>query len=651
MKPSTNSKQFSGPDIQWQLHILSQEGLEVGRLTLEEGPMVLTGQKDQGDYWLKELGQQVVHGDFDGSQLTLTVAAGPSGFTRHALVPGQGTVLHGIRWLVLKTKVQTDVGSKDSLQDELLTHLVHWLAKPMPDEGTFQAAIVGLLDIMVKKTEALNASLILCEQRGARIFAHSGNSLAQAQHFLQKVPADLLQRILRDNIKVILPEELRSEPKKSASSLTIFLQGIPSIVALPVRAELRVHAILLIQMRSLFQDFDQSCQSRFEAIAELLGLVFQRAYLREQIQLSNQRLDLQTLETGGHQRLMIGRSRALDQVYTKLQKYALTPIPVLLTGETGTGKELAAKEIHRFSSRANGPFIPFNSATIPEHLLEAELFGYRKGAFTGAAADRIGLFEMADKGSLFLDEIGEMSLALQAKILRILQEKQLNRLGEERMRKIDFRLICATHRDLEAMVRAGTFREDLYYRIAGALITLPPLRHRPEDIALLAHYFKNRFVHLHQLPERDFSYEALATLCHHAWPGNIRQLQHVVETAVVVAEDTCITADNLSIFVPKDMPLSDSPQASLERPNLGNSLSEAKSAWLRGYLTQMLDQHQWNRSLTAKSLGIGQRTLFRYLEQLKIQEPHPTSASIHHPNHEEDFKNPPTKNGVPNHVH
>jgi len=312
-------------------------------------------------------------------------------------------------------------------------------------------------------------------------------------------------------------------------------------------------------------------------------------------------------------RLMVGNSRGLLAVYQLLTRLAPVNVATLIIGETGTGKELVAREIHRLSPRADGPLITVNAVAMPADLVESELFGHRRGAFTGALNDREGLIERADGGTLFLDEIGELSPQVQAKLLRVLQERSFTRIGENTIRKSDFRLVAATHRNLQELIASGQFREDFYYRIAAATIQMPPLRERREDIVPLVLHFHRRFAEEHGLKLKRWSMSALQLLTDLAWPGNIRELEHCVRRALVMCDGPIVQPNHLDTNITVDSNVADESQTS-NQP----TLDEARNAWMRRFLQRALAQHNGRRGDTAKALGIGERTLFRYIEQFGI---------------------------------
>ena len=308
-------------------------------------------------------------------------------------------------------------------------------------------------------------------------------------------------------------------------------------------------------------------------------------------------------EIGRADAALVARSRAMKNVLALAERVARTDTPVLLTGESGSGKERVARTIHARSRRARGAFIPVNCGALPEHLLESELFGHVRGAFTGADRDHRGLFEAASGGTLLLDEVGEIPLALQVKLLRVLQDHEVRRVGSTESRRIDVRVIAATNRDLDAMVRERAFRKDVYYRLKVVSIEVPPLRERREDILPLAHAFVRRSCTAYQCGPCSLSAEALDRLLAYDWPGNVRELEHAMERAVVLAEGKPKIAET-------DLP----PE--IARPTSGAAddgellpLAEIE----RRHILRVLERMAGNRKETARVLGIGANTLWRKL--------------------------------------
>jgi len=299
---------------------------------------------------------------------------------------------------------------------------------------------------------------------------------------------------------------------------------------------------------------------------------------------------------------IVGRTPAMIEVYKTVARVASGRSNVLILGESGTGKELVARALHAQSPRADRHFVPVNVSAIPEGLLESELFGHVRGAFTGATSSRRGLFEEAHLGTLFLDEIGDLSTMLQAKLLRVIQEQKLKPVGGNEEITVDVRIVAATHRNLEDMVRKGTFREDLYFRINVLSIPLPPLRERPEDIPLLVEHFLRKYELHTRVPAPRCTQAAMAALMTHTWPGNVRELENVIERAVQLSPEGVITPESLA---PSIRPPSAS--GTRELPKLDEVVER--------YVSQVLRQTGGNRTLAAKILGISRRTLQRMEER------------------------------------
>jgi two-component system NtrC family response regulator len=336
---------------------------------------------------------------------------------------------------------------------------------------------------------------------------------------------------------------------------------------------------------------------------EELKIVLSRAFYLSRLERENrelqERLKIEPFEE------MIGTSPQIQTVFTSIRKVATSDAPVLITGESGTGKELAARAIHRLSNRKDGLFVAINCSAIPETLLESELFGHEKGAFTGAHIQRKGRFEKAHKGSLFLDEIGELPGHLQVKLLRFLQEQKIERIGGREEISVDVRIMAASNRDLKEAMKDGIFREDLYYRLGVVVISLPPLREREGDILVLATALLQRFSGENKRKITGFTQQAIRALESHAWPGNIRELENRIKRAVIMAEGSKIT--------PKDLELV-SPFEKYE----GKGLKEAREALERDLIERSLSKHKGSITQAATELGISRPNLYDLMEKLGI---------------------------------
>jgi DNA-binding NtrC family response regulator len=307
---------------------------------------------------------------------------------------------------------------------------------------------------------------------------------------------------------------------------------------------------------------------------------------------------------------IVGRSEAIKEVFSLVARIGPSMASVLITGESGTGKELVARAIHRSSSRAARPFVAVNVAALPETLIEAELFGYKRGAFTDAREDREGLFAEADGGTIFLDEIGELAAGVQAKLLRVLQEREVRPLGATKQRKVDVRVVAATNKDLEEQMAAGRFREDLYYRLNVVQIPIPPLRKRADDIIPLAEHFLTHHSARTQ-PRRTYRLtpDAQRVLLAYQWPGNVRELENVIERCVALANGDTIAADELPTYV-RERRDTDFLAGAVARKL---TLAELE----REYIERVLDDEAGNKTRAAQRLGLDRKTLYRKLEDYK----------------------------------
>ncbi len=312
---------------------------------------------------------------------------------------------------------------------------------------------------------------------------------------------------------------------------------------------------------------------------------------------------------------LIGSSRKMREVFETARQVARRDSTVLLTGESGTGKELLAKAIHQNSLRAGKPFVTINCGAIPETLIESELFGHRKGAFTGALSDRTGKFEAANEGTAFLDEIGELPPSAQVKLLRVIQEREIDKIGNPRPIPVNVRLIAATNRNLKNLVEDGEFREDLFYRLSVITIEIPPLRERHEDIPLLAQQFLGKLRTRYDLPQLAFSDEAVERLSHYDWPGNVRELENVVERLVVLVKGNLIRETDL----PSEVRHTEARIASinLRLPEEGVSLEGIE----KELLLRALEKHAWNQTQAAKYLDISRKTLIYRMEKYGLSAP------------------------------
>ncbi len=338
----------------------------------------------------------------------------------------------------------------------------------------------------------------------------------------------------------------------------------------------------------------------------ILRAKLRKALGRQDLVRSNNELRRQLDKRFGFEGI-IGASHQMQKIFDTLQQVSASTATVLITGESGTGKELVARAIHNNSPRRENHLVPLNCAALSESILESELFGHEKGAFTGATYTRKGRFEYADGGTLFLDEIGDMPMQIQVKLLRVIEYGEVFRVGSNEPIRVNVRLLAATNKDLMTLVREGTFREDLYYRLKVVTIMIPPLRERLDDLPLLVNHFIQELAHLHKMPVESISPEAMKILYEYMWPGNIRELRNCIESSVVLAKEKVLQEDDIPSYIREP---EGSPAAGLAALSGGN-LNNAEQELIR----QALTVNNGNREGAAKMLGISERTLYRKIRR------------------------------------
>jgi transcriptional regulator with GAF, ATPase, and Fis domain len=414
---------------------------------------------------------------------------------------------------------------------------------------------------------------------------------------VRQLSDSIIEHVVKTHKPLIISDALNDDAFKN--SLSVVNLKLTSVMCVPLLERGNVLGVIYVGNDHVAELFDQSHLEVMMVFAAQASLLVRNALLVNELKLDNRSLHnrIEQIRFGE----ILGASPRMQEVFRKVQKVATTDISVLITGETGTGKELIARELHARSPRNKQPFITINCGAIPENLLESELFGHVRGAFTGAVSNKTGRFQAADHGTLFLDEIGEMPLSLQVKILRALQEKVIVRVGDTNAESVDIRVLAATNRDLDAEIKAGRFREDLYYRLNVVNLHLPPLRDRGDDIVVLARYMVGRYAPEYGNTVRGLTPNAIAAIKRHRWPGNIRELENRIKKAVVLADKALLGPEDLDLS-PDDLP-----------PIL--PLAEAKEKFQRDYINEILTLNNGNRTKTARDLGVDPRTIFRHLEK------------------------------------
>ncbi|HEY4013384.1 MAG TPA: sigma 54-interacting transcriptional regulator [Polyangiaceae bacterium] len=407
----------------------------------------------------------------------------------------------------------------------------------------------------------------------------------------------IVRKVIETGRPVIVSDALTDAQFKTSES--VLALRLSSVMCAPLVSQGMVEGVFYVGNDRVKGLFDKNQLDVLSIFAAQASLILENAMLLHALRADKEKLvaELKDKRFGE----IIGACPSMLEVFRKLQKVATTDISVLITGETGTGKELIAREIHRRSNRVNGPFVVINCGAIPENLIESELFGHVKGAFTGAVASRPGKFQAANGGTLFLDEIGELPLNLQVKLLRALQERVVFRVGDSKPEKVDIRVVAATNRVLEDEIRASRFREDLYYRLNVVNIYLPPLRDRGDDVLILAKALLSK--HAEELASRvqGFTPPALAAIKKYAWPGNIRQLENRIKKALVLCDKALLAPEDLDLGKEAESPIL--------------PLEKAKEEFQRKYVLEVLERNNGNRTQTARDLGVDPRTIFRYLER------------------------------------
>jgi len=394
--------------------------------------------------------------------------------------------------------------------------------------------IEALLDAVIDVVHANKGFVILLRDGEPEIAAARNVDRETIPDAVTQLSDSILRRCIDTRQPLIVSDAVNDTMFNSSESV-LDLQ-LSSVMVAPLIAQGQLLGLIYVGNDNVVNLFEQSSLEVLTVFAGQASLILQNAILLNQLTTDRDRIAeaLQAQRFGD----IIGSCPSLQLVFRRVEKVAAADISVLITGETGTGKELFARELHRRSNRANGPFIVVNCGAIPENLMESELFGHVRGAFTGAVATRQGSFQAANGGTLFLDEIGEMPLALQVKLLRALQEREVVKVGDTKPQSVDIRVLAATNRDLEASIKEGGFREDLYYRLNVVNLHLPPLRERGDDIAILAKFLLNKYAAEFGAPVKGFTPKALEAMQSYDWPGNIRQLENRIKKAIVLADKT-----------------------------------------------------------------------------------------------------------------
>jgi Nif-specific regulatory protein len=483
-----------------------------------------------------------------------------------------------------------------------MTSLVE-IGQALSSAANLKAALRAVLHILENQQEIAPSAIVLLSERSGSLVVEAANGLAAAE--LRQLPHDdLIRRVAESGQPVVVSESARGPVSIARPAhRTRPINHDQVFICVPIISNRRPAGALgaVCRLRQ-----GQQLDDAFEFLRVVAALVAQSVKVNRLLGAATERLLDENVnlraELGERYDFanIIGNSGPMRQVYEQVAQVACTGTTVLICGESGTGKELIADAIHRNSPRAGGPLIKVNCAALPETLIEAELFGYEKGAFTGASASKKGRFELADGGTLFLDEVGDLSPAAQVKLLRVLQEREFDRLGGGSTVRVNVRLIAATNRDLEKAVAAETFRQDLYYRLNVFTITIPPLRARKDDVALLADHFLKKYAVEHGKNVRRISTLALDLLTSYHWPGNVRELENAIERAVLVCDGNVVH----SYHLPPALQIVEDAGAARSR-----SLVEAVEAFEKEIIQDALKTTRGNRTRAALLLKTTERVI------------------------------------------
>ncbi len=484
------------------------------------------------------------------------------------------------------------------VSDDALAALrtLHAFSEKLLGDHPIDALLERLMDDVIAITGADKGLLILLEGGELQVKVARNVARENIESALERVSDSIVAKVVRQRRALIVSDALHDEEFKSAESVVNL--KLSSVMCAPLMEKGDLFGLLYVGNDRVAHLFEEPNLELLTIFAGQASLLLRNALLLNELRLDNVQLRRRLEDDRFGE--VLGACSAMKAIYGTIEKVAKTDVSVLITGETGTGKEVIARELHRRSARKDGPFVAINCGAIPENLLESDLFGHLRGAFTGAVQTRTGRFQAANGGTLFLDEIGEMPTHLQVKILRALQERTVVKVGDSRSESIDIRVIAATNQDVAAAIAAGSFREDLYYRLNVVSLHLPPLRERGDDVVVLARFFLAAFTKELDSKVRGFSPEAVGAMKRYGWPGNVRELENRVKKAVVLADRAILSAADLELHPESLEPVM--------------PLQQAKEEFQRRYINEILDRNGGNRTQAAKELGVDPRTVFRHLE-------------------------------------
>ncbi len=524
-----------------------------------------------------------------------------------------GRALIGFSMFTEAELPEAKLGEQSGTQNELVgLRRLQSFSERLMTKSSVDELLETLLDDVIELTGAARGVVLWVDptdgkDNAPRVRASRNVQREALQDASGAVSDSIVNKVIETKRPIIVSDALSDTTFGKSESVIAF--KLSSVMCVPLLSQGESVGALYVANDEIKHLFERRQLDLLTVYASQASLILQNAMLLSALRADKEKLSAELSDKRFGE--IIGACPSMMEVFRKLQKVATTDISVLITGETGTGKELIARELHRRSGRHSGPFVTVNCGAIPENLIESEMFGHVKGAFTGAIASRPGKFQQADGGTLFLDEVGELPQQLQVKLLRALQERLVYRVGDNRPEKCDIRIIAATNRNLDEMIKTGEFREDLYYRLNVVNLWLPPLRERGDDVFIIAKVLLSKYAEELNSPVRGFSPQALAAIRKYAWPGNIRQLENRIKKALVLCDKT--------LLGPEDLDLGEDAQAPIV------PLEKAKEDFQRRYVLDVLERNNGNRTQTARDLGVDPRTIFRYLE--KEQSPIPSGSA------------------------
>jgi transcriptional regulator with GAF, ATPase, and Fis domain len=462
-----------------------------------------------------------------------------------------------------------------------------------------------LLDLIFEVIPAGRGAILLTEGAGLEFNCLYARTRQAGEQQLVRVSRTIARQVMKDNVAILGVDVAASGALCNVESLVG--SEVRSLLCVPLTVFQRVIGCIYLDSTTATNRFQEDHLQLVAAIAGISAVALDNARRLQWLEQENQRL---TTEVRQEQSL-VGEGARAKEIFQFLARVAPTESTVLIEGESGTGKELAARALHRNSHRGNKPFVAINCAAIPETLLESDLFGHERGAFTGANVQKKGRLEVAEGGVVFLDEIGELAPALQVKLLRVLQEREFERVGGTHTIKVDIRVIAATNRDLNDAVRTGQFRQDLYYRLAVVTLTMPPLRERREDIPMLTRHFLQKYAKRSKVKPKPVSREAMAALVNYEWPGNVRELENAIERALVMGSADMVRLEDL----PESL-LEQESAAEMHEGKYHASVKELK----KQLIVDAVDQTRGNYVEAAGILGVHPNYLHRLIRNLGLKE-------------------------------